>query len=391
MKITKIEAKTISDSRGDPTLEVELVLDGIVVTSSIPSGKSKGKGEVFVLDPNQAILKLNDIKDQLLANQFESLEQFDQFLIDLDGTEDKHNLGGNLILALSISFTKAWAKLQNLQIFQLISQITNQKRAGIPLCFFNLIEGGVHTKAGLPFQEYLFVPKTNSAEKSLSMAQEMVKALAITQKDTGDEGGFSINSSDPREGIIILNKAQEKLGFDDSFISLDVAASTFYQDGGYSFSGSMHNRSEMINLYSNFVSSFPILSIEDPFAQEDFEGFGEITKLLGGKVWIVGDDLTTTNSISIKKAHEGKLINAVIIKPNQIGTVTETLKSFLLAKEYGMKVIVSHRSGETMDSFIADLAAGINADAIKSGAPTQKERLVKYQRLIEIEKFTSAN
>ncbi|MDD5147784.1 MAG: phosphopyruvate hydratase [Candidatus Daviesbacteria bacterium] len=384
MKIQQIQVKIINDSRGDKTLEVNLSLGGQEVFASVPSGKSKGKGEVFVLDSELALNKFAEIKPKL-EEDFSSLEEFDQFLIELDGTTGKTNLGGNLILALSIAFTKAWAKLQNLQTFQLIAQISKQE-IKLPLCFFNLIEGGVHAKNSVPFQEYLFIPKTNSPKQSLETVTKAIPFLSGKIKKEygelkqGDEGGFAVPSNDPIAGLKILQEV-----FSLQF-GLDVAASAMKQEKGYVVGEKVMSGEELLGLYKKIVNEFNVLSIEDPFAEEDWGSFTAATRELGKKVWIVGDDLTTTNVERIKLAQEKQAINAVIIKPNQIGSVTETIQAANLAKSYGWKIIVSHRSGETMDTFIADLVVGLGADAIKSGCPLQKERLVKYERLVEIEK-----
>lgn len=392
MKIRQLEVKIINDSRGDKTLEVKLNLDGQEVSASVPSGKSKGSNEVFVLDPEFVVKKFEEIKPKL-KKDFESLEEFDQFLIELDNTPNKKNLGGNLILALSIAFTKAWAKLQNLETFQLIAQISKQE-AKLPLCFFNLIEGGVHVHppaGGLPFQEYLFIPQTNSPKESLNLVQKFIKTLGkyehgeFGKLTMGDEGGFTVPSHDPEMGLQILKECSSFAGSDLARLGIDVAASTFYHDGNYIVGSKTMSKADLLSYYQLLTTNYQLLSIEDPFAEEDWEGFGMIMKELGNNVWIVGDDLTTTSVERIKSAYDKQAVNAVIIKPNQIGSVTETITATVLAKSYGWKVIVSHRSGETFDTFIADLSVGLGADGLKSGCPLQRERLVKYQRLVEIE------
>lgn len=370
MRVGGIQLKIINDSRGEKTLEASLTLDGIEASASVPSGKSKGSNEAFVLDPELAVAKLEEIKPKILEKDFNSLEEFDQFLIQLDGTNNKQNLGGNLILVLSIAFTKAWAKLQNLEIFQLIAQISKQNTE-LPLCFFNLIEGGVHAKNSLPFQEYLLIPQTNSPKQNLETAISAINILKgkiqseYGQINFGDEGGFTVPSDDPLKGLQLLQNFEGKIG-------LDIAASSMPQK-------------QSIETYENIVADFPVLSIEDPFEEGDWENFAELTTKIGSKVWIVGDDLTVTNVERIKLAKKREALNAVIIKSNQIGSVTEAIAAANLAKSYGWKIIVSHRSGETFDTFIADLSVGLGADGFKSGCPLQKERLVKYQRLIEIE------
>lgn len=394
MKISDIKLKIIPDSRGEDTLEVEMVFGENRVTASVPSGKSKGKNEAFVLQPQQAFEKFNGIKSQLLEKDFASQDEFDNFLISLDGTPNKESLGGNLILVLSIGFLKLLAKIESLEIYEEIATISGNKIEKLPLCFFNLIEGGMHIYPSpngveLPFQEYLYIPQTNSPKESLEEVMMVIKSLGeeIHQKyehlRQGDEGGYTIPSDDPLVGLQVLQKVSQ--GQSLNKLSLDVAASAFYHDGIYRVGDSVMGQDQLMELYKKAIADFGLLSIEDPFAEDDWEGFAEITKESGDNIWIVGDDLTTTNPERIKIAKEKNAINAVIIKPNQIGSVSETIKAANLAKSFGWKVIVSNRSGETKDIFIADLAVGLQADGLKSGCPLQEERLMKYQRLIEIE------
>ncbi|MDO8638930.1 MAG: phosphopyruvate hydratase [Candidatus Daviesbacteria bacterium] len=385
MKIDNINVKIILDSRSNPTLEAEMGSEGVSIISSVPSGKSTGKREAVSIAPQKALEKIDWIKSQLKGHEFATLDQFDNLLITLDGTEDKSRLGANLILALSISFTKLLAKLGNMEIYELISKISGSS-VKLPRCFFNVINGGQHAKNSLPFQEYLFIPENNSPKESLEQVMLVIKSLAdqIMKKyeklRQGDEGGYEIPEQDPKVGLEILKNI-----ISAGQMGLDVAASSFYHDGLYRVGNELMNTEKLLSYYQLLTPNYELLSIEDPFSEDDWEGFEKITKDLGEKTWIIGDDLTTTNVKRIKEAYEKNAINGVIIKPNQIGTITETIMSANLAKSYGWKIIVSHRSGETMDTFIADLAAGLGADGLKSGCPLQKERLVKYQRLIEIE------
>lgn len=389
MKIFSVDLRVIKDSRDADTLEVNLKSDNFAVIASVPSGKSKGKNEVASIDPHQALQKLEWLKKEIQTKDFASVSEFDEFLIKLDGTDDKSNLGGNLILVLSIAFTKLLAKANGLETFELIAEITGKKNPSkFPFLFFNLIGGGLHAQRSLPFQEYLLVTRFDSPAKGLAYAKSIADKLKVDigknfgEVRMGDEGAFAIDSRDPRLGLEVLNR-----NIDDSNVSLalDVAASTFFENGSYNVGGKIMSRDELFSYYQLLTTDYQLLSTEDPFDEEDWQGFSEMTTKLGGKVWVVGDDLTTTNPKRIKLAHEKGAVNTVIIKPNQIGSVTEAIQAALLAKSYGWKIIVSHRSGETMDSFIADLAFGLGADGLKSGAPTQKERLVKYERLIEIE------
>ncbi|MFA5932797.1 MAG: enolase C-terminal domain-like protein [Microgenomates group bacterium] len=393
MRVDDVSLKIIPDSRGKDTLEATLKSGDISVSSSVPSGKSTGINEVFVLDPDTALLKFeDDLKEGILLHDFESLEQFDNYLINCDSTDNKKDLGGNMMLALSIGFTKLLAKSQNKEIYQLIAEIGNNKIEKLPLCFFNVINGGLHAKDSLPFQEYMFVPQNVLPSENLNSVMLLLKVLGDTiQKKyehlrMGDEGGYEVPEKDPEIGLKILTEAIKESNQEKSKISLDVAASSFFKDGLYLVGDNVQTKDQLLDLYQILNTKYQILSIEDPFDEKDEDGFQKIVEKIGNQVWIVGDDLTTTNTERIKIMEDKKACNAVIIKPNQIGTVSEALEAVRLAQTFGWKVIVSHRSGETMDTFIADLAVGVGADGLKSGCPLQKERLVKYQRLIEIEK-----
>lgn len=359
MKIDDIQLKIIPDSRGKDTLEATLKSGDFEALASVPSGKSKGATEVAVIEPEKALEKIDFIKSKF--EDFKTLEQLDSIF---------RGIGGNLSLALSMAFARLLAQNEDLQLFEFVAQISGNKPK-LPLCFFNLINGGLHAENSLPFQEYMFIPQTDSPKRNLEMALAATDVLKekiqneYGEINYGDEGGFTVPSDDPLKGLQYLQNCDGKLG-------LDIAASNMTQKPS-------------IETYEKIISDFPVFSIEDPFDEEDWEGFAKLTAKIGDQVWIVGDDLLTTNVERIKKAHDLSAVNAVLIKPNQIGTITETIQAANLAKSYGWKIIVSHRSGETMDSFIADLAVGLGADGFKSGCPLQKERLVKYQRLVEIE------
>ncbi len=383
MILDNISLNIVKDSRGNDTLETSLKSGVYLSLASVPSGKSTGATEAAVVEPNKALEKVSWLNSQLTNREFESLENFDNFLLGLDGTENKSSLGGNLMLAFSLAFTRLLAKQRNTELFKLISDISGNDLK-LPLCFYNLIEGGVHAENSLPFQEYLFIPQTDSPKKNLDLATVAINKLKEKVQEEygkvvyGDEGGFSVPSSDPLKGLKLLEDADGKIG-------LDTAASALMHDGSYRVGNDLMSRHQLLELYKKITSQFRILSIEDPFDEEDWEGFSALTAKVGNHTWIIGDDLLTTNVERIKKAHKLQAVNAVLIKPNQIGTVSETIRAANLAKSYGWKIIVSHRSGETMDTFIADLAVGLGADGLKSGCPLQKERLVKYERLIEIE------
>lgn len=389
MKISQINLKIIQDSRGKDTLEAEMTCGNFSSASSVPAGKSKGKLEVCSIDPSIALRKFGGIKNEILNADFSKVSEFDNFLIKLDGTPDKSSLGGNLILVLSTCFTKLLAKVNNLQTYQLIGKILNKNPEKFPFLYFNLIGGGKHARNSLPFQEYILVTKFDSPAVGLEYAELMVEKLKADISENfgeirfGDEGAFAVKSSDPTLGLEILNR---NLKGENVSLALDVAASTFFTNGKYKIGEKTFDTTQMLDLYRDLTSKFPVLSIEDPFSEDDKEGFAKICRMFNDNPWIVGDDLTVTNKDIIQKAVDEALITGVIIKPNQIGTVSETLDGIKLAQSYNLKTIVAHRSGETNDDFIADLAFGSEADGLKSGAPTQTQRLVKYNRLIEIEK-----
>lgn len=391
MKIDRIKINIIPDSRNKDTIEVTLRSGDLETSASVPSGKSTGATEAAVLPPQKILEKVDWLNSQVKNKEFATLDDFDGFFINLDATENKQNLGGNLILGLSLVFTRLLAKSANMPLFEMISKISGNEKK-LPLCFFNLIEGGVHAENSLPFQEYLLIPQTPSPKLSLETVNITIEKLKeeiekqYGKAEQGDEGGFAIPSKDPEVGLQVLQQLIDQNNL-NSKIGLDVAASAFYQDGNYQVGEKKLTTSELLSYYQQLNSSYQIQSIEDPFNEEDWQGFADVTRQIGEKVWIIGDDLLTTNVSRIKKAHELRAVNAVLIKPNQIGSVSETIQAVNLAKSYGWKTIVSHRSGETMDDFIADLVVGVGADGLKSGCPLQDVRLVKYQRLEEIEKI----
>jgi enolase len=389
MKISQIDLRIIQDSRGEDTLEVLMFVGGFNVFSSVPSGKSKGKHEAVSVAPSICLQKFEAVKSLILNSDFANVADFDNFLRELDGTPDKSNLGGNLILVLSIGFTKLFAKINNLQTYELVANLLGKKLGKFPYLYFNLIGGGLHAEDSVPFQEQILVTKFDSPAKGLGYAKSVVEKLRedigqnFGEIRTGDEGTFSIKSDDPSLGLTVLSR---NLDNQDVSLALDAAASSFYKDGKYRIREKELDTTQLLDIYKDISSKFKIISIEDPFFEEDYSGFAQICEIFKDKIRIIGDDLTVTNKILIQKAIDGKQITGVIIKPNQIGSVSETLESIKLAQENDVKVIVSHRSGETNDNFIADLAFGSQAFGLKSGAPTQPQRLAKYDRLVEIEK-----
>ena len=401
-KIKDIIAREIEDSRGNPTVEVTVETDKGNFTDAVPSGASTGENEALELRDadgkgvQNAIKNVNEIiAPKLKGKDVLNQREIDEFLIKLDGTENKSKLGANAILGVSMAVCRAGAATKKVPLYQHIAELSeNKEKLFAPLPMFNLFEGGVHTdkETGMSVQEFMIVPQKKTMQENLVLCNQVFQNLSALIEKTfgkvpmGFEGGFEAPFSKIEQALYLFKSA---VGHNDAKIALDIAASEFYKNGKYNFEGRQLTRHELLEIYKEFINNFPIISIEDPFAEEDWNGFEEITKELGQKITIVGDDLTTTNIKTIKEAHNKQAINAVLIKLNQIGSVSETIDAINLTKSFGWKAIVSHRSGETMDDFIADLAVGSGANMLKSGSPAKEERMVKYQRVIEIEKELS--
>ncbi len=416
MKIVDATLRIIPDSRGEDTLEVKLTNEEIPAVASVPSGKSRGAHEAFVLSPKEATLKFESIKTQLTSRDFQNQDEFDNFLISLDGTPDKKNLGGNFILALSLAWARLKAKEENLELFRYIRHLLNaaSPNSNFPRPIFNVIEGGVHAQNALDFQEFQIIPEANDFGIAYSLGQEFYRKLRefLEQKFgkenvlLGDEAGFSCPFKNNEEAIEALAELIRKYNY-PLRIGLDAAASQFYKENSYLVDGEKYSAEELKDFYLKLVEAYKILSIEDPFNEEAFDDFAELNAELNKKsqsarrsasdprlssvdqydsALIITDDLTTTNPERLKIAIGKKSGNTILIKPNQIGTLTETLKVVETAYSNGWQAVASHRSGETLDYLIADLAYGISAWGIKSGAPARPERLAKYERLLEISK-----
>ncbi|MDD5696620.1 MAG: phosphopyruvate hydratase [Candidatus Pacebacteria bacterium] len=408
--IKSIRAREIIDSRGAPTVEVECATEDGVFVDSVPAGASKGEREAVELRDggikyggfgvSKAIDNINKIiSARLNGLNPEDQKEIDNLMIALDGTANKSNLGANSILGVSMAVCRAGAKARGLELYEHISSLQSgrhKRKYRMPKACFNVINGGKHAGNNLDFQEFMIVPLAGSFKEELRMAVEtyhtikgkLKKNYSETAINVGDEGGFAppIDVAEVALGIIV--KAIESAGFKGGIkIVLDIAASHFFKDGYYALSTGGFTKDEFIDYYADLVSKYPIIGLEDPLEEKDWQGFKEITDNLGPEVMIIGDDLLVSNAKYIKEAKEGEACNAVLLKPNQVGTVSELLESINLAKEYGWKTVVSHRSGETNDDFIADLAVGIGADFIKSGAPARGERTAKYNRLIKIEEM----
>jgi enolase len=408
--IKEIKAREILDSRGNPTIEVECVTDDGVFIDSVPAGASKGEREAIELRDksaryggkgvSQAVEIVNKtIGPKLIGLDPTNQKEIDELMIALDGTENKSNLGANSILGVSMAICRAGAKSKGLELFEHISEIESgryKRKYKIPKCSFNVINGGKHAGNNLSFQEFMIVPASESFKEELMMAVETYYALKAKLKkscsagatNVGDEGGFAPLIEVPEVALGTIMKAIECANYKGSIkIILDVAATNFLKEGYYALSTVGYTKDEFIEYYNGLIRNYPIIGIEDPLEESDWEGFKEITERIGRNVMIIGDDLLVSNVKYIRKAKEENACNAVLLKLNQIGTVTELINSASLAKEYGWKTMVAHRSGETNDDFIADLAVGIDADYMKAGAPARGERVCKYNRLLKIEEM----
>jgi len=418
--INKIFAEEISDSRGNPTIKVTAWAGSISGSFSVPSGASTGIHEAHELrdedgnppSPNgfgrargvkNAIEKVNKIiAPALLGQDIFNQKEIDRIMLELDGTYNKDNLGGNAIIGASIACAKTAAKISGKEVFEYLRILTNIKPSlrpdsrqarKVPYLFMNLLEGGkhVHNGLGLAFQEYLIVPETENVQEAVDIGikiqeglKKILKASGDEAIESGDEGGFAPKTNDIKTPLKYLTEAVNKNNLQDQVrLALDTAASSFYARGTYKINGKNIPKEELGEIYDSLVKEFNLLSIEDPFEEEDFESFGGLKNKNKGLL-IVGDDLTVSNQTLLKKAIEKGSINAIIIKPNQIGTLTETLETMKLAREHDIELIVSHRSGETDDDFIADLAFAFNCFGLKAGSPLKPERMVKYERLIQI-------
>ena len=404
MKIQNITAREIFDSRGNPTVECELTMEGSPLSfkGMVPSGASTGKFEALELrdgDKNRmggkgvltAVSNVNDlIKPNVLSKEFTNYQNFDEFLINLDGTENKSKFGANAILSLSLAFYKAWSHLNFGNIF--LSQ--GDKNLTIPVPMLNVINGGQHADNDVDFQEFMILPiGFNSLKDALAATHAVISNIKSDLKskslntNLGDEGGFAPNLKSHLDVLDLICNSIDKAGFkqNDHFkISLDSASSEFYSDGKYNFEGNIYSTDDMIAVYENICNKYPIFSIEDALNEEDYEGWTEITNQLGSQIRLVGDDLFVTNLDKLKIGIEQKQANSILIKLNQIGTVTETLKAIEMASDNNFASIMSHRSGETEDSFISDLAVASSCPLIKTGSLARSDRVAKYNQLLRI-------
>jgi enolase len=382
--ISEVFGRPILDSRGEWTIEVTVVLkSGARTSASVPQGKSIGKHEAKALPPEQAL----DMLDRRIAPAVRDMEvgnqrALDEMLIELDGSRDKSVLGGNTMLGVSYAFARASAREKDIPLWQYLFETAGIK-SGMPQLYANIINGGLHAGNNLDFQEYIVIPHTRNVSEATNLIVKLYRALRdklIKEKGPetlclGDEGGFAGEFKDTIEPFAFIERSATNAGLSDSFsYGIDVAASS-----------TSLSTDKLLALYQRFSVEYPLTYIEDPFGEEDFKDFALLKKKIGNIVTIAGDDLTVTNTERMSLAREHDAVNGVIIKPNQIGTLTETVEAVKLAREYGWKVIVSHRSGTTSDAFIADIAYAFGADGFKLGAPARGERVAKYNRLLEIE------
>ena len=405
-EIKNINARQILDSRGNPTISVEIELNsGLMASASVPSGASTGINEAYELRDNEKAVYMGrgvlgavkNVKEKiskaLIGTSILEQRKIDEILIEQDGTQNKKNLGANAILGVSLASARLASKFLNIPLYKYLGGIYGNI---LPTPMVNIINGGVHADNNLEFQEFMITPTGfDSFHSGLRMAVETFFSLKkILKKENmitsvGDEGGFAPNLNSAKEALDLIVEAINKAGYstEDIKICLDVASSEFYNDGIYEIKSEnlKLNSLEMAKYLQNLVEDYPIISIEDPMAECDFEGWKIITDNLSSKCLLVGDDLFTTNVKLLTDGIKNNLANAILIKPNQIGTLTETLDCIKLAKMNGYKTIISHRSGETEDTFISDLAVGVNSGLIKTGSITRSERNAKYNRLLEIE------
>lgn len=400
-KIRDLKGREVLDSRGNPTVEVEVLLeDGSLGRALVPSGASTGTREALELRDHderfmgrgvlKAVNNVNTIiREKLIGLESSNQELIDNTMIELDGTKNKSHLGANAILGVSLANLKASAISAKLPLYKYVGSGTE-----LPVPMMNIINGGAHADNNLDFQEYMIIPQRDTVKERIRIGAEVFHNLKKVLKEkgyntnVGDEGGFAPDLKSNEEGFKVIIEAIKSSGYipgKDVKLAIDVAASEFYENGTYHIDGKQLTTKELIKFYEELVNKYPIISIEDPVDENDWEGFTAITKVLGDKIQLVGDDLFVTNIECLEKGIKLQAGNAILLKLNQIGTYTETLKAINLAKSNGYKTIISHRSGETEDTTIADLAVGLNLGQIKTGSMSRTDRICKYNQLIRIE------
>ena len=399
--IKDIKAREILDSRGNPTVEVDVFLDdGSMGRASVPSGASTGSNEALELRDGEkrylgkgvlkAVRNVNTIiRKELVGRNASDLRNIDDLLIDLDGTPNKSKLGANAILGVSLACLKASSNSAGVPLYKYIG-----KGKTLPLCMMNILNGGMHADNNLDFQEFMIIPYADKVKDRIRIGSEVFHTLKNILKEkgyhtgVGDKGGFAPNLKDNFEALDLICLAIEEAGYvpgKDVSLALDVAASELYEDGFYTVDGKKYLPSELNDYYVSLIDKYPIVSIEDPVWEGDFEGFKELTSLIGDRVQLVGDDLFVTNIKYLRRAVFMGAGNAILLKANQIGTVSEMIDTINFAKKHGYKTIISHRSGETDDTFISHFAVGLDIGQIKTGSLSRMDRICKYNELIRIE------
>lgn len=399
MKITNLYAREILDSRGNPTVECELTTENFTVRASVPSGASTGTNEALELRDGdsryhgkgvtKAVNNVNTIIKNALIGKELNQKVLDDLLLELDGTKNKTNLGANAILSVSLCIMKALAKSQSKDIYELFDGPYT-----MPYPMMNIINGGVHATSSLEIQEFMIVPNQNTFKERLRCGAEVFQTLKSILKQNGfstsvgDEGGFAPTFKTIEEALDYIMLAIKESGYvpgKDVNLALDAAASEFYKDGKYTINKKELTKEELINYYIKLTETYPIISIEDAFSEDDIDSIKKLTELIGNKIMLVGDDYFVTNIEYLQKGITEKYNNAILLKANQIGTITEMLETIKLAKNSGFKTIISHRSGETEDTFISQMAVGLNLGYIKTGSLCRGERIAKYNELLRIE------
>ena len=402
MKITNVIGREVLDSRGNPTVEVDVILEnGIKGRAIVPSGASTGVREALELRDNdntryngKGVLKAvhnvnNELKRLVVGMDVLDQKAIDYKMIEADGTENKSRFGANAILGVSMAVLKAAALSVNKPLYKYVGDGKE-----LPRPMMNILNGGAHADNNLDFQEFMIIPNRDTIKERVRVGAEVFHALkkVLNEKGyftgVGDEGGFAPNLSSNKEGFDLIIEAINKAGYapgKDVSIAIDVAASEFYKDGKYHIDNKDLTTDELINFYEELINTYPIISIEDPVDENDWEGFSKITAKLGDKIQLVGDDLFVTNKKCLQMGIDKKAGNAILLKLNQIGTVTETIETINLAKENGYKTVISHRSGETEDTIIAELAVGLSLGQIKTGSMSRTDRICKYNQLMRIE------
>lgn len=413
MKITHVHAREVIDSRGNPTVAARLTIDNqFSAEAMVPSGASTGVHEAIELRDGDAdryngkgVMRACENVRTIIAPRIIGMDPLDQraldtVLIELDGTQNKSSLGANAILAVSLANARAVAVAQGIPVYQSLQQSyhLDLEKSSMPFPMMNIINGGAHANNTLDVQECMIVPKQSSFKERLRCGAEVFYALKTVLEEkgeptsVGDEGGFAPNVASNEDALRLIEEAISRTQYTfgkDVFIALDVAASEFYKNGKYLFDGKECSATEMVEIFEKWVKQYHIISIEDGCAEDDWDGWRLLTEKFGNSIHIVGDDLFVTNKKRLEQGIEMNVGNAILIKFNQIGTVTETIETIDLAQKNGYTIIISHRSGETEDTTIADLAVATSAEYIKTGSLSRSERIAKYNRLLDIEEHNS--